>query len=60
MYDELVHLRVSKLVEDGRTKTYMHRLGDEERAAQVASLIAGGGVTDAALESARELMGMKS
>lgn len=55
-----IHLRVSKLVEDGRTKTYMHRLGDEERAAQVASLIAGGGVTDAALESARELMGMKS
>ena len=51
-----IHLRVSKLVEDGRTKTYMHRLGDEERAAQVASLIAGGGVTDAALESARELM----
>src|SRR5690625_3703158 len=54
-----IHLRVSKFVEDGRTKTYMHRLGDEARAAQVASLIAGGGVTDAALESARGLMGMR-
>ena len=54
-----VHLRVSKLVEDGRTKTHMHRLDDEDRAAQVASLIAGGEVTDASLESAKELMATK-
>lgn len=51
------HFRVSKYVEDGRTKTQMLRLEDQERASQVATLISGGSVTDAALESAKELMG---
>ncbi len=51
-----VHFRVEKHVEDGRTRSEIHRLDDEEQAAQVATLISGTEITDAALESARELM----
>jgi DNA repair protein RecN (Recombination protein N) len=51
-----VHFRVAKTVEEGRTKTQVERLDDEEQAAQVATLISGADITDAALESARELM----
>jgi len=51
-----VHFRVAKIVEDGRTKTQIDRLDEEEQAAQVATLISGTDITDAALESARELM----
>jgi len=50
------HFKVEKIVEDGTTKTTIHRLDEDEQAAQVASLIAGEEVTDASLESARELM----
>ena len=52
-----VHLRVSKSVLDGRTRTTVDRLSDEEHTAQVATLISGAEITDAALESARELIG---
>lgn len=51
-----VHFLVEKTVEGDRTRTHLRRLGDDERAAQVARLIAGEDVTEAALESARELM----
>ena len=51
-----VHFRVAKKVEGGRTKTQVDRLDDDEQAAQVATLISGTDITDAALESARELM----
>lgn len=51
-----VHFRVTKHVEDGRTRSRIERLSDEDRMAQVATLISGAEVTDAALESARELM----
>ncbi len=51
-----VHFRVEKGVENGRTRTRMRRLDEAERAAAVASLLSGDAVTDAALESARELM----
>lgn len=51
-----VHFRVEKTVEKGRTRTHMRRLDEAERAAAVASLLSGDAVTDAALESARELM----
>ena len=51
-----VHFRVAKMVEGGRTKTQVDRLDDDEQAAQVATLISGADITDAALESARELM----
>jgi DNA repair protein RecN (Recombination protein N) len=50
------HYKVEKIVEDGTTKTTIHRLDEEEQATQVASLISGAEVTDAALKSARELM----
>jgi DNA repair protein RecN (Recombination protein N) len=51
-----VHFRVEKVVEDEKTKTQIDRLNEEEQATQVASLISGADVTDAALENARELM----
>ena len=50
------HFKVEKIVEDGTTKTTIHRLDEEEQATQVASLISGEEVTDAALKNARELM----
>ncbi len=51
-----VHFLVEKHVEKNRTRTHLRRLGDDERANQVARLISGEDVTEAALESARELM----
>jgi DNA repair protein RecN (Recombination protein N) len=51
-----VHYRVSKHVENGRTHSTISRLPDAERVHQVASLISGAEITDAALQSARELM----
>lgn len=53
-----VHFRVTKQVADGRTRSQIDRLSADEQMAQVASLISGAEVTDAALESARELMGV--
>ena len=53
-----IHLRVSKRVEEGRTRTGVKRLSNEEHAIQVATLISGDEVTDAAMESARELIGV--
>ena len=50
------HFKVEKIVEDGTTKTTIHRLDEDEQATQVASLISGEDITDAALKSARELM----
>jgi DNA repair protein RecN (Recombination protein N) len=50
------HFKVEKVVEDEKTKTKIHRLDDDEQAGEVATLISGTDVTDAALESARELM----
>ncbi|NBB72087.1 MAG: hypothetical protein GVY35_00240 [Bacteroidetes bacterium] len=38
------------------TKTQIDRPHEEEQAAQVATLISGTAITDAALESARKLM----
>ncbi len=51
-----VHFLVEKVVEDGRAKTRIRRLSAEERARQVAALMSGAEVTEAALESARELI----
>ncbi|MCS4133767.1 DNA repair protein RecN [Salinibacter ruber] len=50
------HFKVKKIVEDGTTKTTIHPLDEDEQATQVASLISGEDITDAALASARELM----
>ncbi|PEN05520.1 DNA repair protein RecN [Longimonas halophila] len=51
-----VHFRVEKEVVDERTRSTIVRLSDDEQAEQVASLISGTDVTDAALTNARELM----
>jgi DNA repair protein RecN (Recombination protein N) len=50
------HFRVEKHVADGRTRTRVRRLSDGERTEEVATLISGARVTDAARESARELI----
>ena len=50
------HFKVEKRVENGTTKTTIRRLTEDQQATQVASLISGEDVTDAALKSARELM----
>ena len=51
-----VHFEVEKLVEDGRTRTRIRRLDEAERAEAVASLLSGDAVSEAALQSARELI----
>ncbi|MGB3544835.1 DNA repair protein RecN, partial [Rubrivirga sp.] len=51
-----VHFEVEKLVEDGRTRTRIRRLDETERAEVVASLLSGDAVSEAALQSARELI----
>lgn len=50
------HFVVEKGVDQGRTKTRIHRVADTERAEQVATLMGGAEITEATLESARELM----
>ncbi|PSQ97738.1 MAG: DNA repair protein RecN [Bacteroidetes bacterium SW_9_63_38] len=50
------HFKVEKVVENGTTKTQIRPLNEDEQATQVASLISGEEITDAALENARQLM----
>ncbi len=50
------HYVVEKHVSEGRTTTQIRQLSDEESLEQVAKLITGSDVTDAMLQSARELM----
>lgn len=50
------HFFVFKLVEDGKTKTVIKKLTDNERVEQIAAMISGRGVTDAAIEQARRLL----
>lgn len=51
-----VHFVVEKHVEEGRTYSRLRRLPEAERAEHIARLMAGDDLTEAALESARELM----
>ena len=51
-----VHFEVEKTIEDGRTHTHIRRLDEAERAEAVATLLAGTDVSEAALQSARELI----
>ncbi|MEM9667144.1 MAG: DNA repair protein RecN, partial [Bacteroidota bacterium] len=51
-----VHFLVEKQVAEGRTRTHIRRLDEAQRAAEVAALISGTEITEAALVSARELM----
>ncbi len=50
------HFKVKKWTENGETKTSMVRLSESERRVEVASLLSGAEITDAALRSARELL----
>ena len=50
------HFVVEKTVEEGRTKTRIRRLEEAERAEQIALLLSGDAVSEAALRSARELI----
>ena len=51
-----VHFEVGKTVEGGRTLTHIRRLDEAERAEAIATLLAGTDVSEAALQSARELI----
>lgn len=51
-----VHFAVCKRVEDGRTRTRVQRLSDEERVDEVARMLGGRDVTSVALRHARELL----
>jgi DNA repair protein RecN (Recombination protein N) len=50
------HFAVSKSDDGARTRTFMKRLGDEERVQEVARLLSGEHITEAGLRGARELM----
>jgi len=50
------HYIVEKQVSDGRTKTHIRQLSNDESVEYIAKLITGGEITDAMRESARELM----
>jgi DNA repair protein RecN (Recombination protein N) len=51
-----VHFTVSKEVTKGRTRTHIHKLDESERAEAVAQLLSGDNLSEAALQSARELI----
>ncbi|MDX1419783.1 MAG: DNA repair protein RecN [Rubricoccaceae bacterium] len=51
-----VHFAVEKVVEEGRTKTRIRTLDEPERAEEIALLLAGDAPSEAALQSARELI----
>jgi DNA repair protein RecN (Recombination protein N) len=50
------HLRVEKLVANGRTSTQVIPLVAEERTREVARMLAGATVTDSALTHAAEML----
>jgi DNA repair protein RecN (Recombination protein N) len=50
------HLLVEKRVENKRTRTIVRRLEENEHTNEIARLLSGGRVTDATLQSARELI----
>jgi DNA repair protein RecN (Recombination protein N) len=50
------HYRVKKIVVNGRTTARVDRLDDEARAAEVARMMTGTRVSDAVLQTARELL----
>lgn len=50
------HYKVSKMEQDNRTITQINRLSDHEHIREVASLMSGEDITEAALQSAGELI----
>jgi len=54
------HFKVSKELEEGQTKTTIRRLEDDERVEEIAEMMTGKSLTDAARESARTLLATHS
>jgi len=54
------HFKVSKELEEGQTKTTIRRLEDDERVEEIAEMMTGKSLTDAARESARTLLATNS
>jgi len=52
------HFLAEKVIQDGRTVTKIRELGIEERVREIAKLMSGEEVTQASIESAKELMGL--
>ena len=50
------HYKVYKADTDTRTETHIRRLNEEERIIEIASMLSGNNVTDAALNTAKELL----
>lgn len=50
------HLFISKTTEDGRTKTQLTYLNDEEKIEEISRMISGSEITDVTKEHARELL----
>ena len=50
------HYKVYKADTDKRTETHIRLLNEEERVTEIASMVSGKNVTDAALKTARELL----
>lgn len=50
------HLFISKIVEDGRTKAHIKLLNGSDKVHEIATMISGEHVTNASIESAKELL----
>jgi DNA repair protein RecN (Recombination protein N) len=53
------HLRIEKLVREGRTSTAVTELRDDDRIREIARLLAGETITDSALKHAAEMLAAK-
>ncbi|WP_028579743.1 DNA repair protein RecN [Desulfogranum japonicum] len=54
-----MHFKIEKIVEDGRTRTVVHRLAHEERVAELARMLGGQQPTQQTLAYAQELVNRK-
>ena len=54
------HFKVSKGLEEGQTRTTIRRLEDDERVEEIAEMMTGKSLTEAARESARTLLATSS
>ena len=54
------HYKVFKADTDKRTETHISRLNDEERITEIATMLSGKQASEAALQTARQLLGYKS
>lgn len=50
------HLKISKSVTDGRTKAHIEELFNKDRVLEIAEMISGDRVTDASINTAKELL----